>query len=91
MYSTNGTDGIVWVLDNSAYYGGTPSGGLNTSGPAVLHAYRGDNLGTELYNSAQNPSRDTAGVAIKFTAPTVANGHVYVGGAGTLTVYGVLP
>jgi hypothetical protein len=91
MYSTNGSDGIVWALDNSAYYGGTPSGGVNTSGPAVLHAYRADNLGTELYNSAQNPSRDTAGVAIKFTAPTVANGHVYIGGAGTLTVYGVLP
>ena len=91
MISTDGTDGIVWALDNSAYFGGTPGGGVNTPGPAVLHAYRADNLGTELYNSSQSGSRDTGGTAIKFTAPTIANGHVYVGGAGTLTVYGVLP
>jgi hypothetical protein len=87
--STDGTNGIVWVLDNSAYFGGTRDGQVNTPGPAVLHAYSADNLGKELYNSAQAGSRDTAGTAIKFTTPTVANGHVYVGGAGVLTVYGL--
>jgi hypothetical protein len=91
MISTNGTDAIVWALDNSAYYGGQPNGGVNTPGPAVLHAYDASNLASELYNSSQAGSRDTTGTAIKFTAPTVANGHVYVGGAGTLTVYGLLP
>jgi hypothetical protein len=87
--STDGTSGILWVLDNSAYFGGTPDGDVNTPGPAVLHAYRADNLGDELYNSAQAGSHDTAGTAIKFTTPTIANGHVYVGGAGALTVYGL--
>src|SRR5579864_5470756 len=71
MISTNGTDAIVWVLDNSAYVGGQQGGGVNTPGPAVLHAYRADNLGTELYNSSQAGSRDTGGTAIKFTAPTL--------------------
>ncbi len=90
--SANGaTNGVVWTLDDSAYYGGTPSGGVNTPGPAVLHAYRADNLGIELYNSSQAGTRDTAGTAIKYTVPTVANGHVYVGGAKQLTVYGIAP
>jgi hypothetical protein len=89
--STDGTNVIVWVLHNSAYFGGTRDGHVNTPGPAVLHAYRADNLGTELYNSSQAGSRDTAGTAIKFTVATVANGHVYVGGAAVLTVYGLIP
>ena len=91
MISTNGTDAIVWALDNSAYFGGQPNGGVNMPGPAVLHAYNASNLASELYNSSQAGSRDTAGTAIKFTSATIANGHVYLGGAGTLTVYGVLP
>jgi hypothetical protein len=89
--SATGSAGIVWALDNSAYFGGTPEGGVNTPGPAILRAYRADNLGTELYNSTQAGSRDTGGIAIKFTTPLIANGHVYVGGAGTVTVYGVRP
>jgi len=87
--STDGTSGIVWVLYNSAYLGGTPDREVNTPGPAVLPAYRPDNLGDELYNSAQAGSRDTA--RVKFRTPTVANGHVCVGGAGALTVYEVIP
>jgi hypothetical protein len=85
------SNGIVWVLDNSKFVGGDLVGGVNTPGPAILHAYRADDLSVELYNSSQSGTRDTAGTAIKFTVPTVANGHVYVGGAKQLTVYGITP
>ncbi len=90
MISTNGSSSIVWTLDLHAYAGGTPDGGVNTAGPAVLHAYDGATL-HELYNSSQAGTRDTAGHALKFTSPTIANGHVYVGTAGQLNVYGLLP
>jgi hypothetical protein len=90
--SASGTsNGIVWVLDNSKFVGGDRVGAVNTAGPAILHAYRANDLSVELYNSSQAGTRDTAGMAIKFTVPTVANGHVYVGGAKQLTVYGIVP
>jgi len=91
MVSNNGTgNGIVWTLDLHRYVGGTPDGAVNTPGPAVLHAYDATNL-HELYNSSQAGTRDTAGNAIKFTSPTIANGRVYVGTANQLNVYGFLP
>jgi len=90
MISSDGTNSVVWALDLHAYVGGTPEGTINTSGPAVLHAYDGSTL-TELYNSAQAGTRDQAGKALKFTSPTIANGHVYVGTANALNVYGLLP
>jgi hypothetical protein len=90
MISTNGTSSIVWALDLHAYVGGTPEGTVNTPGPAVLHAFDGATL-QELYNSAQAGTRDQAGNALKFTSPTIANGHVYVGTANELDVFGLLP
>jgi hypothetical protein len=90
MISTNGSSSILWALDLHAYVGGTPDGTINTPGPAVLHAYDGSTL-HELYNSAQAGTRDQAGQALKFTSPTIANGHVYVGTANALNVYGLLP
>ena len=78
---------IVWVLDNNANGTHDTSGPL---GPAILRAYDATNLGTTLYSSAELPA-DTAGNAAKFTLPVVANGHVYVIGAGALTVYGLAP
>jgi hypothetical protein len=93
--SSGTTNGIVWALDNSQYGPPTPNG----SGPAVLHAYDATSLASELWNSSQG-SGNTAGNAVKFTVPTIANGKVYVGtrgssttsgGVGELDVYGLKP
>jgi chitodextrinase len=78
---------IVWVLDNNA--NGTDNGSAGL-GPAILRAYNATNLATKLYSSTTLPA-DTGGNAAKFTVPVVANGHVYVAGAGALTVYGLAP
>jgi hypothetical protein len=80
--SANGTaNGIVWTLDNSA---------ILPEGPAILRAYDAKNIANELYASNLDPARDQAGNSVKFTVPTVANGKVYVGGFGVVTVYGLL-
>ena len=81
--SANGTsNGIVWAVDNDAYY-------ESHQGPAVLHAYDARNLARELYNSNQRFARDNPGQASKFTVPTVANGKVFVGTANQVSVYGL--
>jgi hypothetical protein len=94
------SNGIVWAIDSNQY--GTNDSGVRSASSAVLHAYSAANIGTELWNSTQG-SGNTAGFAVKFTVPTVANGKVYVGtrgnddtnGSGTvfgeLDVYGLLP
>lgn len=85
-------NGIVWLLDTNS------CGSLNNcsaGGPAILHAYDATNLTSELWNSTQG-SGNTAGIAVKFTVPTIANGKVYIGtrgndtGAGTSTILGEL-
>jgi outer membrane protein assembly factor BamB len=79
--SSNGTsNGIVWIVETDNYGGGE----------AVLRAYSAGNLGTELYNSQQNPSRDNPGLAVKFAVPTIADGHVFVGAENQVSVYGLL-
>lgn len=86
--SANGTvNGILWEIDNTAYNGSDPA----SSGPAVLHACDATNVAKELYNSSQAGSRDTAGLALKFTSPTISGGRVYVPTANELDIYGLLP
>jgi hypothetical protein len=83
--SGNGNaNGIIWVIDTSTY--GTPA---PTLGPAVLYAYRADTLAL-LWNSSQSGT-DTAGNAVKFTVPTIANGKVYIGTQTELDVYATHP
>ena len=80
--SANGTkNGIVWALMNYAQ---------SVNGPTVLLAYDATNLGTTLYSSSTNLSRDNPGVAVKFTVPTVADGKVLVGAKNTISVFGLL-
>jgi hypothetical protein len=81
--SSNGnSSGIVWAVQTDAYN--------SSPGPAILRAYNATNITNELYDSTQNPARDTAGQATKFVVPTIANSRVYFGTAAELDVYGLL-
>jgi hypothetical protein len=87
--SSNGTtagSAIVWAIDGTQY--GSPGPG---PGPAVLYSFDASNISTQLWNSAQAANnRDTAGNAVKFAVPTVANGKVYVGSSTEVDAYGLL-
>jgi hypothetical protein len=75
------TNGIAWEIETT----NQPTGGV-----AILHAYNAMLADQELYNSNQAGDRDTAGAAVKFATPTVADGHVFVGTGTELDVYGLL-
>ncbi len=60
------------------------------SASSILYAYDANNLGTTLWNSNQNATRDSLGQGEKFMAPTIANGKVYIGTTSKLIVYGLL-
>jgi autotransporter-associated beta strand protein len=75
--SSDGTaNGIVWDVDYDSSH-------------QVLYAYDATTL-TELYGSNQDPSRDQMGAGVKFITPTIADGEVFVGSSGALTIYGLL-
>jgi hypothetical protein len=80
--SANGTaGGVVWIIDYTGWQNGTAS---------ILDAYDATNVGTLLFTSP-GTGTGSAGPAVKFTVPTVANGRVYVGGQYTFSVFGLLP
>jgi chitodextrinase len=85
------SNGVAWAIDSHPYCTQQSS----SCGPAVLYAMDAANLTTELWNSS-TVAADSAGNAVKFTVPTVANGKVYVGtrgndiGTGTASVLGEL-
>jgi len=75
--SANGsTNGIVWAIDPVFPY-------------AILHAYDATNLANELVNTSQS-GQTAPGPPVKFVAPTIANGKVYVPTSTQLAVYGLL-
>jgi outer membrane protein assembly factor BamB len=94
--SANGTsNGILWAATNSA---GGPDGmgAWHFTEPGILYAYGLPTM-IPLWNNEQNPTRDDCGNFAKFTAPTIANGRVYLASFGTastnsgqLCVYGEL-
>jgi fibronectin type 3 domain-containing protein len=75
--SANGaSNGIVWDLDRSS---------------GQLRAHDASSYVGELYASNQaSNARDRVGTVVKFTLPTIANGHVYVGTSNALVAYGLL-
>jgi Big-like domain-containing protein/PQQ enzyme-like repeat protein len=83
VVSANGNnDGIVWLLDNSTFH---------ATCCQVLYAFDATNLANMLYNSSQAAAkRDVPGAAVKFSAPLVANGKVYVGSQFQVSAYGLI-
>lgn len=81
--SANGArDGVLWILASKGW--------RSPDRPAVLHAYDASDIKRHLYSSEENPSRDRAGMCLRFAIPTVANGRVYVGAKREVDVYGLL-
>ena len=79
--SAHGTaNAILWIITDVA-----------NGKHAVLHAVQPANVALEYYNSAMMPERDTAGLGVKFTVPTVADGMVFVGTQNEVDMYGLLP
>jgi hypothetical protein len=85
--SSNGTaNGIVWIINNfDNLKGGTPG---------TLYALAADTL-SQIYASntcknSQGVRVDEPGPATKFSLPTVANGHVYIGTQTDFDIYGPL-
>ena len=81
VVSANGdTNGIVWLVDDTV-----------SASNQVLYAYDATNLTNVLYSSDQAANkRDVPGGPVKFTAPIVANGKVYLGSQGSVSAFGSL-
>jgi uncharacterized protein (TIGR03437 family) len=87
-------DGLAISANGSAQYSAilwvTSTLGGDNNGPGTLHALSAMDLSKELWNSDMNAARDSLGTLAKYTAPTIANGKVYVPTfANKLVVYGL--
>ena len=73
--SANGVNNaILWALDR---------------GSSQLRAYDPGLLGSPIWTTALAPNnRDQYGPAVKFAAPTVADGHVFTGTGNSIILYG---
>ncbi|MEP6990364.1 MAG: hypothetical protein ABJA80_05475, partial [bacterium] len=69
--SLDGT-GIVWA--SYAFSGDAEHGVM----PGILRALDARDITRELWNNRQDLLRDGGGAYAKFSAPTIANGHVYL-------------
>ena len=92
LSANDNKDGILWAAIHAT------GDSWHESRPGVLHAYDADDIGHELWNSLEIPSRDDCGEYSKMAPPTIANGRVYLTsfgsenvGTGQFCVYGLLP
>ena len=92
LSANGGRNGILWAAIHAT------GDSWHESRPGVLHAYEGDDIRHELWNSLELPARDDCGEYSKMAPPTIANGHVYLAsfgteniGTGQFCVYGLLP
>jgi len=70
---------------------GNTDGILWADALGTLRAYDATNVSHELYNSAQNSTRDSCGSFSKNAPPTIANGKVYMASfSGHFCVYGLM-
>ena len=80
--SVDGT-GILWA----AYAIATDA--EHQAGPGILRAFDANDITRELWNSGEN-ANDNPGYFAKFSAPTIANGHVYLATfSNQIVVYGL--
>ncbi len=68
------TNGIVWTIEAAS--------------PATLRAYDATDVSQKLYDSGDRPSDSPGSAGVKFSVPTIANAHVYIGTRNNVTVFG---
>src|SRR6266849_3801618 len=73
--SSNGSKDGTGILWASYAFSGDAE---HTVSPGILRAFDANDVTKELWNSRQNVSRDGVGNYAKFSAPTIADGHVYL-------------
>jgi hypothetical protein len=79
--ANHASNGIVWTIE-SAGFCSIGASSSNPGSPAILAAYDATNVANELWRSS-TVDADAAGGAVRFSAPTIANGKVYIGTRGS--------